>query len=749
MKSLLFYLLQVICISGILYCYYHIALRNKKFHRYNRFYLLAATVASFVIPFFNIPVYFTQTEADASILLQTLTVISSGGFEETSMPVVTQEYPATVFTFQNILYIFYLLVAFLVLLRIIISLVRIRRIIKTNPVEELDKVHFVNTNEPDTPFSFFRWLFWNKKIGLHSQKGEQIFRHELFHIEQKHSRDVMYMELLTVIFWINPFFHLVKKEIKAIHEFLADQFAITENKKWEYAELLLMQAFQTNHHLVNPFFHNQIKRRIAMITTSRKPSYLYLRKIMVLPLAVIAAALFAFNYKNKSGNEKVNNAEKTITVVIDAGHGGADAGAVAMDGTSEKDITLAIAKKIELLNKDKSITIILTRNNDTKPGLHSIVEITKKYKADLLISLHVNADPKKGDDQSGFELVIAGKNKTFEAENKILANILLNHFSQAYAVNGNILQREAGIYILDNAPCPSALVECGYLTNTKDLDYIKDPARQEEIAKAVLKSIEHYSSQHKRVGFAANSITGSDTVTPRINKSSVKAEVDDTKLNPVKIDGKLLVIDGQKQTGISADEALKALDIGKLQSVTVLKGLPAIEKYGKLGENGVIEIITKTNLITIDTTIRLTDHTIFDRVEIEPSFPGGEIAFENYIRLNQKKVKIPVENPKAAKGLHNITISLVVSFTVDTDGSVSDIKTSSTDKMGLGDHAIELIKNSPRWIPALQNGKVVRATKHQTVKFGAEIDKTTAVSKPTSTPGVLYYTVEKDKPGTD
>ena len=109
----------------------------------------------------------------------------------------------------------------------------------------------------------------------------------------------MYLELLTVIFWINPFFHLIKKEVKAIHEFLADRFAITENTKWQYAELLLMQALNTNQQLVNPFFHNQIKRRIAMITTSNKPSYQYLRKLMVFPIAAIVIALFAFSYKEK------------------------------------------------------------------------------------------------------------------------------------------------------------------------------------------------------------------------------------------------------------------------------------------------------------------------------------------------------------------------------------------------------------------------------------------------------------------
>ena len=62
MRALLFYLLQVILASGILYGYYHLMLRNKKFHQYNRFYLLASVIISVLIPFLNIPVYFAEKD---------------------------------------------------------------------------------------------------------------------------------------------------------------------------------------------------------------------------------------------------------------------------------------------------------------------------------------------------------------------------------------------------------------------------------------------------------------------------------------------------------------------------------------------------------------------------------------------------------------------------------------------------------------------------------------------------------------
>lgn len=303
MKPILLYLLQVIISSGLLYGYYHLFLRNKRFHQYNRYYLLAATVISIFVPFLNIPVYFSQHD-DSAVWLQTLSGFTSGR----EVVTFTAKPTSPVFTWQQALITLYILAGAFILIRFIIAIIRIRVMLRKYEVEQLGDIYFVNTEEQGTPFSFFHWMFWNKKIMLQSEDGQQIFRHELFHIKQKHSWDIVFIELLTIVFWINPFFHLVKKELKAIHEFLADQFAIKENDQWNYAELLLMHLMGTpNLRLTQPFFHNQIKRRIAMITSSQKPKYQYLRKMLVLPLLALIAGLFAFSYKQQQESARRNN----------------------------------------------------------------------------------------------------------------------------------------------------------------------------------------------------------------------------------------------------------------------------------------------------------------------------------------------------------------------------------------------------------------------------------------------------------
>lgn len=294
MNPFLSYILQVMLVSGILYGYYHFFLRNKRFHQYNRFYLLLATVISLVLPLVKIPVQYNPGE-DIPVVYQVLTAVQVGADTSTT---------TNVFSWQFILYALYAIIGLLALTRFAFALFKLKKLLSKYPVEKIDDISFINTNESGTPYSFFRWLFWDAKLPLNSDRGQQIFRHELFHIRQRHSADIIALELLTVLFWINPFFHLIKKELKAIHEFLADRHATQQADKWDYAELLLQQAFQTQHSLVNPFFHNQIKRRIAMITTSSTTRFQYLRKLMVLPLSCIIISLVSCKADKSEANPK-------------------------------------------------------------------------------------------------------------------------------------------------------------------------------------------------------------------------------------------------------------------------------------------------------------------------------------------------------------------------------------------------------------------------------------------------------------
>src|SRR5882724_735852 len=155
MKPVLFYLSEVIIISGVLYGYYHFFLRNKKFHSYNRFYLLSAVLISIIVPFLNIPVYFTYQQTDPSVLLHTLTVISAGQFEEGVGVNKSVSGTVKIFTLNNITLLIYLAAGIFLFIRFAAGLLKINRLKRKYLVEKIDDIYFINTNEPGTPFSFF------------------------------------------------------------------------------------------------------------------------------------------------------------------------------------------------------------------------------------------------------------------------------------------------------------------------------------------------------------------------------------------------------------------------------------------------------------------------------------------------------------------------------------------------------------------------------------------------------------------
>ena len=576
MKSLLHYLLQVMACSGVLYGYYHFFLRNKRFHIYNRFYLLIAATISILVPFLNIPVYFSAGETNSSILLKTITAITSNDFVEP--PSVSSPDPIknSPFSTGNLLFGFYILISLVLVTRTLFALKKIWQIKRKYTVQKLNAIYFVNTTEPGTPFSFFRWLFWNEKIELRSEKGEQIFRHELFHIEQKHSLDIIYLEFLITIFWMNPFLHLIKKETKVIHEFLADQFAINQGGKWEYAELLLMQSLNTGQHLTNPFFYNQIKRRIAMITSSQKTRHKYLRKIMVLPVAVFVIALFAFSYKNKKVNNSSFLLDKPVRVVIDAGHGidatGQYTGAAA-DDSHEDDIVLSIAQKIKELNSNARLQILLTRENKNTVDLKKRVEFCNSQNADLFISLHLNAASKQERNSKGIDILYSGKNVPYYAANKILATILYNYFYQIRPAN-QIQTPNSNVYVIDNSPCPSVMLECGYMTDPNDLSFVKTETGQTQIAKSVLQSIEQYFMQKQTQDWEERKRIVSDTASPVVifNRNAVTGKMEGS-YNGKKFN-KLTDYNGQFAF-VFDDEQSSMIMISKEQTEALKK------KYGK------------------------------------------------------------------------------------------------------------------------------------------------------------------------
>ncbi|MEO6583058.1 MAG: N-acetylmuramoyl-L-alanine amidase [Ferruginibacter sp.] len=486
MPQLFYYLLKVILCSGILFGYYHLFLRNKIFHAYNRFYLLAAILLSLTLPLlvFNID-YANTTENTAP--LQILEVVNSSDafVEEAIMESHTQH-----LSLSQVALAAYGAGVLLCGILFITLLFRIFLLAKRGEKNKINDVVLVSCTAKGTPFSFFKYLFWNYQISLHSQTGKHIFAHELAHIKQKHSLDKVCINLLLVFFWINPFFWFIRKELNMIHEFIADKKAVSEYNSAVLASMMLQTAYPQHFlFITNPFFYSPIKRRLFMLCKYKNTRAGYFTRVCVLPLLFLVIAAFSFKT-----NKKIKTIlDKQYVVVIDAGHGGDDGGAF-WQGVKEKDITLALAQKIKALNNNEDIKIILTRDADIYQTPKEKAAIANQLHADLFISLHVSSGPAAtANKRSGLEVYVASDSVANSWQNKILASTIIEKFTENYSlpVQPKPMQRSS-IWVLKATQMPAIIIEAGYIIHDKDRAFLQSEEGKMMFANNILSALVNY-----------------------------------------------------------------------------------------------------------------------------------------------------------------------------------------------------------------------------------------------------------------
>lgn len=187
------YFLKVLLCSTVLLGYYLIALRNKKFHQYNRFYLLFSVVASWLIPLIKFQIVGEQKIQQPIYQAFNYIAESNAVFEFEPIQQV-----ATSFNWMQLLPVVYFLIALLILIVFIVSLFKIYRIYKKYPKQKTENIVLLHTTEDGTPFSFFKYIFWNDNIDANSTTGKQILQHELTHVKEKHSWDKIFIQINLV-----------------------------------------------------------------------------------------------------------------------------------------------------------------------------------------------------------------------------------------------------------------------------------------------------------------------------------------------------------------------------------------------------------------------------------------------------------------------------------------------------------------------------------------------------------------------
>jgi TonB-dependent SusC/RagA subfamily outer membrane receptor len=618
-QIILLYLLKTIFVSSIFTSYYWLVLRNKKFHYYNRFYLLSASVMSLIVPLLNFD-WFSIEEP-----------VMYGSSEVLQFVLPKSTAASTIdFGWMDFVLIGSFLITMLFVIILCIQICKIQILKRKSEVTPMDGFDFINTKEENAPFSFFNNLFWKETISLQDEGGQQIFKHEITHIQQKHTWDRIYCQIVASIFWMNPVNWIIQKELMTIHEFIADEEAVGNENVEIFAKMLLQTHY--GNHFLNPthqFFYSSIKRRIIMLTTSKNIKYSYARRLMVLPILVIAVGLVSIKVH---ATERIANKVASMKAVVFQ---------VITD-------TVKPTEKLKL----KSIIDTSTSRVDTL-----------FFKDDIKQALFIM----DGKTVSWEEM------KNLNPDNLLAINVLKGDKATEYGKAG-----KNGVILIQTrfvAPQPPSIIAP------------PTPPAPAEVVSVV---------------GAKGAIVNNRGRTP------------------------LYVINGvpvQKNT----NNPIQNINPNDIESINIMKDKSAISLYGKEGEDGVVLITTKSGIkSTIKTGYKMDAQELVDKYPTvvtvtnyqknvtritPPQFPGGEEALAKYLEQNLNH-KLPSE-----RGGPEGKYTVVLSFLVEEDGTVSNVEARNDPGYGTAEEAIRVIKNGPNWIPSERDGKKGNYLKRMSIEF--------------------------------
>ncbi|WBL23693.1 M56 family metallopeptidase [Zunongwangia sp. HRR-M8] len=290
----------------VLYAFYRLFLESEKNHRFKRFYLLFALVASVIIPLITI-----SYQVEAQPMQQTGILIPEATTKvaEVKTSFWKDQLPAilwSVYSFGVVIFLF----------RFLGNISRLKSLIQKH--EKVDEYWNIKVLLPFplTPYSYFKYIFVEKDAFEQNNIPKEILKHEEAHVHQKHTLDLLILEILQVIFWFNPLFIFIKKSIRLNHEFLADEAVLKQNiSALSYSNLLLNSSFAGHQAtMTSSFKHSLIKKRIVMISNSFSKKRVGLKLGFLVP--VLCCCIYFFN--NDIVAETIQKESPIVTETLNA-----------------------------------------------------------------------------------------------------------------------------------------------------------------------------------------------------------------------------------------------------------------------------------------------------------------------------------------------------------------------------------------------------------------------------------------------
>lgn len=271
---------------AVFYMFYRLLLSKETFHRFNRIVLLGTAALSFVLPLCVItlkevvvvPAMTGSSEAIIGEVAETVAMVP-----EVSVPI-----------WPVVLCSIFALGALAVLIHVVISIIGIRRMICSGSRQALESGEILIITETDTaPFSWMKYIVISRED--YESGYSQILTHEKAHIALRHSWDILFVDMITALQWFNPAIWMLEADLRALHEFEADDAVLRSGANIkEYQYLLIRKAVsKSGYSVANSFNHSTLKARITMMLNKKSSRMSAWKALYVIPLVGISLAATA------------------------------------------------------------------------------------------------------------------------------------------------------------------------------------------------------------------------------------------------------------------------------------------------------------------------------------------------------------------------------------------------------------------------------------------------------------------------
>ena len=664
------YLIEVSICWLLFYSIYLLLLRKETFFTINRWYLLSTLGLGLLIPLFTVEfaAVFYEEPTNSVVYL-------AEGFSELEYVI-----EASVEEAKGIEYSWLTLVTLLYILGVIAAFVRflygfrqICSLYKAGTIIKKGNYNLVVTQTPHLPFSFFNYLFWNEGMALEDKDSGKIITHELAHINQWHSLDVLFLEFLGIALWFSPPIYWYKKSLRTVHEYLADAYVLRDTKKKQYGQLLIRQV-QSGMQvaLANNFIHSQLKQRINMMTRNKSRRKALTRYLPALPLLLLMVLVFSNKNVQQNFNETTAKAslafEELSPEVLKALVATED---VRFLGDFDP---VKVKAKMRIAYRDGSIGWFTedgkTMDSDTqkmkeldRESKRLIAKYPDKESTIIMLTMEVATE-------NGYSLHYVGESMRYRA---------IKNFKKGEEIKMEIDKENLNLPLFSN-----------------DKDKIRTFIYENINWPTIVEEKEIYglintSFLIRKDGSMINIKIKSDldkSVNEEVRRVLKLMQIEPTKWSPAKIDGKAVDMvydlpfnirqEGYGDSGIWFDKGEKTKEG---LTWNYFSGINKESTKGKKESN-------------------------FEAIDKKPHFSGGEKELLKFIYTN---IKYPVEARN--KGVYG---EMIVQFGIEKDGNMSNLKVKNDLGGGLKEEVLRVMKmvqEMPvKWTPATKNGEAVRST---------------------------------------